>query len=220
MYQIIIDGPSGSGKTSVGRRVADILGILFFDSDILKGAIAVACVSSGVNPTIEEDVKKVIMNNKFNFKRTDSGMDILLNGNNIVPQLRNRLVISASYSLAHLKIVGDFILYLQNELAKTNTIVIEGLNAAKSFPNAQFKFFLNADADVRAKRKLLGLNEQGIYNVTYDQILLDIIESDRSVFVGEASKIEIAKDAVVIDTTFNTIAETADEIAEVVRKNL
>jgi len=223
MYQIIIDGPSGSGKTSVGKRVADALNVLFFDSDVLKGAIAVACVGSGLNPTIEEDVKRVIAENKFQFKRGQgehATMDILLNGRSVLPQLKSRIIIGASYSLSKLQIVAKFLNYLQHEFAKTDTLVIEGVNASKNFPHARFKFFLMADASIRAKRELESLNEEGIYSVTYDQILIDVLDSDRSMFVGEASSMEIAKDAIVIDTTSNSIAETAFEIVEIVRKNI
>jgi len=221
MYQIIIDGPSGSGKTTIAKKVSEILGVLFFDSDILKTAIAVASLKKGVNPTDERGIKDMIKRNKFELQLThQNSVTVSLNGELIQPeQLKNKLVAANLYNISKLKCVDEYILATEFELSKMKTIIIASINATKLFPDAKFKFFLTSDSTTRARRKLDDLHNRGIYNISYDQMLEDVINSDKFMFNGEASGIEINKDAKVIDTTLKTQIEVANEIVNFIRKN-
>lgn len=220
MYQIVIDGPSGSGKTTIARKVSEVMGILFFDSDIMKTAIAVASLKKGVNPTDERGIKEMIKRNKFELLLNhQNSIAVSLNGEVIRPdQLKNKLVAANQYSISKLKCVDEYIAATEVELSKMKTIIIASMNATKMFPDAKFKFFLTSDSTTRARRKLDDLHKQGIYNISYDQMLDDIITSDKFMFNGEASGIEINKDAKVIDTTLKTQIEVANEIVDFIRK--
>ncbi|MDR0850442.1 MAG: (d)CMP kinase [Christensenellaceae bacterium] len=221
MYQIVIDGPSGSGKTTIARKVSEILGVLFFDSDILKTAIAVCSLKKGVNPTDEKGIKDMIKRNKFELLLNhQNSISVSLNGETIQPeQLKNKLVAANQYNISKLKCVEEYILATETELSRMKTIIIASMNATKLFTNANFKFFLTSDSTTRARRKLDELHGRGIYNISYDQMLDEIINSDKYMFNGEASGVEINKDAKVIDTTLKTQIEVANEIVDFIRKN-
>lgn len=219
MFQITIDGPTGSGKTSVAKKVAEMLGIMYFDADLLTSAIALKCVQSGANPTTESEVKEVLDNNNFELAMFGSTRIVKVNNENVTGYLRNQLVVRGQYSVSKLPCVLDYISKKQQEMAASQSVVVDGFNTAKTvFPQAKYKFFLDADVDVRAKRKYDNLVSNGVNNMTFDQVYDDILDTDRNVFVGEASKMSFGEDAHIIDTSENTATDTANIICDIVRK--
>ncbi len=220
MYQITIDGLSGSGKSSVAKGVAESLNILFFNSDLFKDAIALTCIQRGINPTDEDDINDIIENNKFEYIFRDSNSIVLVNGNNVMNMLNNRLIAKVSYELSKSNAVNNFILKKQREVAGENSLVVEGFNSSKMvFPNAKFKFFLNADLETRARRRYEALTNKGV-RVSYDDVLNDTIDYDRAMFSGEMSKVDISKEAFIIDTTNRTAIESVNIIYNIVKKGI
>lgn len=219
MFQITIDGPTGSGKTSVAKKVAEMLNILYFDADLLTSVIALKCVENGVNPTIDDDVDGVLKKYSFDLINRDNRIFATVNGAITMHNLNNMLVVRSQYSIAKLPCIRKFIAKKQQEIATKYTVIIDGFNTAEEiFPNAKFKFFFNADLDVRAKRKYDGLISKGV-DITLDQVTNDILDVDRSSFVGETSKLSIGEDSHIIDTTYNTPTETAEIICDIIRKS-
>lgn len=220
MYQITIDGLSGSGKSSVAKGVAESLNILFFNSDLFKDAIALTCIQRGINPTDEDDIKDLIESNKFEYIVRDSNSIVLVNGNNVMNMLNNRLIAKVSYELSKSSAVNDFILKKQLEVSRENSLVVEGFNSSKTvFPNSKFKFFLNADLETRARRRYEALINKGV-RVTYDDVLNNTIDYDRAMFSGEMSKVDINKEAFIIDTTNKTAIESVNIIYGIVKKGI
>lgn len=220
MYQITIDGLSGSGKSSVAKGVAESLNILFFNSDLFKDAIALTCIQRGINPTDEDDIKDLIESNKFEYIVRDSNSIVLVNGNNVMNMLNNRLIAKVSYELSKSSAVNDFILKKQLEVSRENSLVVEGFNSSKTvFPNSKFKFFLNADLETRARRRYEALINKGV-RVTFDDVLNNTIDYDRAMFSGEMSKVDINKEAFIIDTTNKTAIESVNIIYGIVKKGI
>lgn len=219
MFQITIDGPSGSGKSSIARKVAQELDVLNFDADLLTAAIAFLCFRKSVNPTIPEDVQNVIKNNKIEIINNWGTMQIVVNGENITRQLSNRIIKKTQYVISKYSFIKKFIEDLEKELATRESVIVEGFNAGQTlFPHAKYKFFLNADVEVRARRRYENLMANGVY-VDYDVLLNETLESDRSMYAGEMMKIGVGKDSIFIDTTNTKETEVCEKICKIIKGN-
>ena len=81
-----------------------------------------------------------------------------------------------------------------------------------------YKFFLTADVETRVQRKLSALREKNIYDVTYEEILSDTLDSDNNFYIGETSKVKYSDDLNMIDTTVLSIPEIVDKICNKIIK--
>ncbi len=218
MYQITIDGLSGSGKSSVARKVAENLGIIYFDNDLATAAIAVICLRNNISPTSENELLDFLQTADVKITGLGKDTEVFINGENVTNLIRNHIVANCRYKLSKQVVIEKFMRILQLKCAKDNDVVVEGYNSGTTlFPRAKFKFFLTADADVRAHRKYEALLESGVSDYKYEDILRDTEESDSRSFNGEMSKVNISEDTHFIDTSDNTENETADEICKIIR---
>lgn len=219
MFQITIDGPSGSGKSSIARKVAQELDILNFDADLITAAIAFLCFRKNVNPTIPEDVQAVIKNNKIEVTSNFGTMQVVVNGENITRQLANKILKRGQYTISKYGFVKKFIEALEKDLATKASIIVEGFNAGQElFPHAKYKFFLNADVEVRARRRYENLMANGVY-IDYEKLLDETLESDRSMYAGEMIKIGVGRDSIFIDTTDTKETEVCKKICKIIKGN-
>lgn len=218
MYQITIDGLSGSGKSSVARKVAQNLEIIYFDNDIATAAIAVICLRKNISPTSEDQLLDFLRD--VDIKLTGYGKDaeVIINGENVTNLINNSIVANCSYKLSRQPVIEKFMRILQLKCAQSHDVVVEGVNSGTTlFPKAKYKFFLTADADVRARRKHEALLDRGVNDYKYEDILKDTEEADSQSFKGEMSKINISEDTHFIDTSDNTENDTADEICKIIK---
>ncbi len=218
MYQITIDGLSGSGKSSVARKVAENLGILYFDNDIATSAIAVICLRNNISPTSENELLNFLKDTEIQIKGLGKDTTVIINGEDVTNLIRNHIVANCRYKLSRQPVIEKFMRILQLKSAQYNDIVVEGYNSGTTlFPKAKFKFFLTATASVRASRKLEALVESGVTNYSFEEILQDTEASDGQYFNGEMSKINVSEDTHFIDTSDNTENDTAKEICDIIK---
>ena len=131
--------------------------------------------------------------------------------------LGHRMVVQSFYAISGLKCVKEYIAKMQEEIIKNGSAIIEGLDIGDVDINKiKYKFFLTADIEQRVQRKLAGLREKNIYDITYEQLLNDTIESDNNSYVGEVSKIKLSQDINMIDTTDKTVEQIIEEITKIV----
>ncbi len=220
MFQITIDGLSGSGKSSVARKVAEELQIIYFDIDLATAAIAALCTRNSINPTSEDKVLDLLRTVDIKIDGYGKETSVTINGENVTKLIKNPVIASCAYKLSHQPVIEKFMRILQLKAAQNHDVVVEGYNSGSTlFPKAKYKFFLTADATVRAERKLESLIENGIRDYKYEEILKDTEETDGMYFNGEMSKINIPEDTHFIDTSTNTENDTAKEICDLVRGN-
>lgn len=217
MVHITIDGLSGTGKSTVCKRLSRKLGILYVDPNNIVNAISLKCVQKSVNPTSENDVGNLLQQTKIEFDFSPMGTIVKLDGVNVNNMLGHRMVSQSFYAISGLKCVKEYIAKMQEEIMKTTSAIIEGLDVGDVDINKiKYKFFLTADIEQRVQRKLAALKEKNIYDITYEQLLNDTIESDNNSYVGEMSKIKLSQEIVMIDTTDKTVEDVVAEITKVV----
>ena len=218
MYQITIDGLSGSGKSSVARKVAENLEIIYFDNDIATAAIAVICLRNNISPTSEDQLLDFLRTAEIKLTGYGKDAEVMINGEDVTNLIKNSIVANCRYKLSKQPVIEKFMRILQLKCAQNNDVVVEGFNSGSTlFPRAKYKFFLTADASVRAQRKYDALVESGVHDYKYEDILKDTELSDSQSFNGEMSKVNISEDTHFIDTSRNTENDTADEICKIIR---
>ncbi len=217
MYQITVDGVTGAGKTTVCQKVAQNLGIVYYNTDLAKSAIALHCVENQINPTNAEKVLDLLRDIKIDIKQTENNTVVMLNDRDVTRLIKNPMVVNAAYALSKLDYITSYLKILQLQAAKEGDIVVEGFDTGVTmFPGARFKFFLTATAEIRAERKYASLSEAGV-NITYDEVLSTTLDSDKSNFKGEMSQIKIPEDCIFIDTSDQSEVETAQQITDIVK---
>ena len=206
---IAMDGPAGSGKSTVARRVAEKLGLLYLDSGAMYRAVTLLALQEELaadSPKLIERVKAC----RIEF--TDNGRTILLDTEDVSVQIRTLAVNKLVADVAKIPEIRREIVKHQQRIGAEGSIIAEGRDLTTIvFPNADFKFYLDASVTERAKRRLAELQAQS-ENATLAAVEAEIRERDEKDTTREHSPLRTADDAVIVDTTDKTIEEVVDLI--------
>lgn len=208
---IAIDGPAGAGKSTVSRGLAKALGFLFLDTGAMYRAVALKVLESGADPHSETQCRAVAERHRLSF---DSAGKILIDGTPGEPDVRSTRVEEIVSAVSAHPRVRAVIVARQREIANVAPgVVAEGRDTTTVvFPDATLKFFLNASASERARRKALQVgtpHEQA--RIEQDLHRRDTLDSTR-----EHSPLLRAADARVIETDGHTPEQViADMLAHV-----
>lgn len=219
MKIIAIDGPSGAGKSTVARAVASRLGYLYLDTGALYRAVGLYILRSGI-PTKDEDlVKEALPNIDLKIALDESGQKIWLNDEDVTGKIRTNEVSMAASDVSSLPAVRAFLLNLQRDTAKRQSVVLDGRDIGTVvFPDADVKIFLTAKEQVRAKRRYDELKEKG-EDISFQQVLDDLHERDFNDSHRKVAPLKKAKDAAEVDSSNWTIEETVDYIQRRIEKH-
>ncbi len=205
---IAIDGPAGSGKTTTARALAKRLGIFYLDTGATYRALTYAALAAGIDVSDGARLKELAKNLALRLESDE----VYLGSANITAAIRQpRIDKSISAVVAHPG-VRRVMVRLQRQLASGRDCVVEGRDTTSVvFPDAAYKFFLDADPQKRAYRRFRELRDRA-FEIDLKEVETDLLRrdtADRTRAVGPLVK---GPDAVVIDTTDLTIKETVDEI--------
>ena len=206
---IAMDGPAGSGKSTVARRVAEKLGLLYLDSGAMYRAVTLLALQE----ELAADSPKLIARVKAcHIEFTDNGRTILLDTEDVSVQIRTPAVNRLVADVAKIPEIRREIVKHQQRIGAEGRIIAEGRDLTTIvFPNADFKFYLDASVTERAKRRRAELRAQS-ENATLAAVEAEIRERDEKDTTREHSPLRTADDAVILDTTDKTIEEVVDLI--------
>ena len=206
---IAMDGPAGSGKSTVARRIAEKLGLLYLDSGAMYRAVTVLALQEGLAADSSELIDRV---KACHIEFTDNGRTILLDAEDVSVEIRTPPVNRLVADVAKIPEIRREIVKHQQRIGDAGNIIAEGRDLTTIvFPNADFKFYLDASVTERAKRRLAELRAQN-ENATLTAVETEIRERDEKDITREHSPLRAADDAVVVDTTDKTIEEVVDFI--------
>ena len=212
---ITIDGPSGAGKTTVSRILADRLGYRYIDTGALYRGVALAAVSSGLNPDDDNGLEKLCNTLKISFVLDKKGLRIILNDSDITDQIRTPEITMFASAVSARPVVRSFLLNLQRDLGRKKGVVFEGRDMGTVvFPSADVKFFLDASPKIRAKRRykeLKSINPQPLEAVERDMDRRDKDDSTR-----DLAPLKPAEDAIRIDSTDISIETVVKRMATII----
>lgn len=215
---ITIDGPSGVGKSTVSKSVARKLGFTYLDTGAMYRAVALQVKRESVDPGDEKRLKSLLDNTEIRLVRNNNGeLVILLNNEDVTGLIRTPEVSKLSSDVATKRAVRVKLVELQQEIGKTGNIVAEGRDMGTYvFPDAAFKFYLDASLDERARRRWKQLEESG-GGGDIESVKNEIIKRDAQDMERSESPLHPAVNAVIIDTTNLTSDEVTDRIIKEVQ---
>ncbi len=216
--KVAIDGPAGAGKSSVARAVADLLGFLYVDTGALYRAAALYAIRKGVNPGDAEHVLPLLAEMKPELCYRDGEQCVFLDGENVSALIRTEEVSAGASAISAIPEVREFLFHLQRDIAEKNDVVMDGRDIGTVvLPDAEIKIFLTAEPEIRAKRRMLQLEEKGIH-ADYGDVLADIRRRDWNDSHRAAAPLKMADGAVLLDSSFLSERETALRAIELIRK--
>ena len=201
---IAIDGPSGAGKSTLGRMLARELGLLYIDTGSMYRAVALAVIESTISETDDVAVGLLAQRIDIDLAGEPDSLRVTLDGRDVSDRIRGEDVTSMSSIISTIPAVRRAMVERQRELGKRGAVMNGRDIGTVVFPDADVKFFLDAEPEERAERRLA---EEREYNsaATYKQTLIDINERDRRDTTRADSPLVAAEDAIVIDSTGQTI---------------
>ena len=218
---IAIDGFSSTGKSSISKVVADTLGLIHIDTGAMYRAITLFGLRNFKNEKQEIDLPKLLQNlNEISleFRENSGKLEIYLNGENVSKEIRTTEVSDNVSFIAKQPEVRERLVVLQRDIAEKQGVIMDGRDIGTVvLPNADYKFFLTASADERARRRFLELQSLGI-ETTIEEVKQNLIQRDRIDSEREISPLKQAEDAILIDNTNLNKEETIDLILSYIKK--
>ena len=151
---IAIDGPAGVGKSTVAKLLAARLGCLYLDTGALYRAVAWKTLQSGLRPTDHEQVVTLLSSTSLHMQFQNGAMKVLVDGIDVTGELRTPDVTAAASMVSAIPRVREWLLPIQRQIGQRGSVVAEGRDiGTRVFPNAAYKFFLDADANIRVERR-------------------------------------------------------------------
>ncbi len=213
---IAVDGPSGSGKSSISKESANRLGFNFLDTGAMYRSVTWFCVTENL---IEEDLIIERINNK-DFKldiSTDPLKDqVKVNDEDVSKIIREDEITSQVSHFAAMPKIRQFLVSKQRELVKASNsgIIVEGRDIGSVvLPEADFKIFITANDDVRAKRRAIQIDSNE-NDVLVAQRKRDLLDSSRKV-----SPLVIPDGAVILDNSDLDFEQSVEKFIEIVSAN-
>ncbi len=212
---IAIDGPSGSGKSTTARLLAQYLNITHIDTGAMYRVITWGLKKNNIDFNDSSEVKSFLEKVDISYKNAN---EIFLDEELISSEIRKKEITSSVSLVSALVEVRKFLVNFQRKIGKEIDCVIEGRDIGSVvFPNADFKFFLTADIEVRALRRQVDLKNIG-EDSSIDEIKASIQERDFIDSTREVSPLIRSLDAIEIDSTDLTINEQIEKIISIIKR--
>jgi cytidylate kinase len=210
---IAVDGPAGAGKSTISKKVAEILKIEYIDTGAMYRALTLKAIENGIDSMDTKNILKLINSTSIYFKNNH----IYLDGTRVDKNIRENMINNNVSNIAKIKEVRKKMVNKQQELAKKTSLIMDGRDIGTIvLPNADFKFFITASVEERARRRYKELMEKGEKNISYEQTLLEIKKRDNIDSTREIAPLKKATDAYEIDTTNKSIEECVNEIINII----
>ncbi len=214
IYQIAVDGPSGAGKSTVAKALADILNIDYVDTGAMYRAVALKILNTGTNPENPDDLLRLLRSTTVDF----SGGKTILDGTDVSDLIRTPQVSKMASDASAIAAVREKLVRLQQEMGRKRSVILDGRDIGTNvFPEAKYKFFINASLDERTRRRWSELKEKG-QDIEFLTVRSQIAERDYNDSHREINPLMKAPDAVEIDTTDMTVKQVVNTILEFMDK--
>ena len=219
-FNIALDGPAGSGKSTVSKIIAKKLNILCLDTGAMYRACGLKCALNNVSPENEKDVEELLQNTQITVGYENGVQITYLDGKDVSSDIRKPEISMLASAVSALPYVRTKMVEAQRDIAKARSCVLDGRDIGSNvLPDAEFKFFLTAKPEVRAKRRADENSVKG-FSQPYEEILADIIKRDEQDINREVAPLIKAKDAVEIDSSNMSIEEVVNLILNKIQEKI
>jgi cytidylate kinase len=212
---VAIDGPAGSGKGTITKLVAEELNLVYIDSGATYRCVALACLRNNIK--LEEKDKIIELTKSLDIDFDINGKTYL-NKEDVSNLIRTPEVTNIVSQISSIIEVREILVDLQRKMANNKNVIMEGRDITTVvFPNADYKFYLDASVEERANRRFIQNKEMGI-NTSLEEIIENIKMRDYNDMHKPVGSLMRTDDQIYIDSTNMTIDEVVNKIIEVIKE--
>lgn len=218
---IAIDGPAGAGKSTISKILSARLGYMYIDTGAMYRAAALYAIERGINIKTDRDkLLKVLGDIDIDLHYKGGVQKVLLCGEDVSQRIRENDVSIGSSDIAVIPEVRKMLVDIQRNLANNNNVIMDGRDIGTHvLPNADLKLFLTASVDDRAERRYKEMLEKGM-KADFKEIRASILYRDKNDSERKTSPLKQADDALLVDTTGNTLEQSVEKIYGIIMKNI
>ncbi len=217
MISIAIDGPSGAGKSTISRKAAEKFGFIYVDTGAIYRTIGLASKNHGVSLDDKAAVIDMLPKLQIELRYNESGeQHMYLDGADVSRDIRLPEVSMLASGVSAIPEVRAFLVDMQRNMAKKHDVIMDGRDIGTVIlPDADLKIFLTADVEDRARRRYEELLAKGI-DKPFDEVLDEMKRRDEQDSLRAAAPLKAADDAVLLDTSGNTLEESVTAVCRLI----
>jgi len=210
---IAIDGPAGSGKGTLAKALSEKFNLVNIDTGATYRCVALKTLRNNISLDETDKIIEISKNIDIDLK---SDGTVLMDGENVTKEIRSKEVTSIVSPLSSIVEVRKNMVDVQRKIAEGKNVVMEGRDITTVvFPNAKYKFYLDASIESRAQRRFKENQEKGI-DMTYEEVYDNISKRDYNDMHKEVGSLTRTDDQIYIDTTNITVEEEVEIIGNIV----
>ena len=210
---VAIDGPAGSGKGTLAKALAEKLNLVNIDTGATYRCVALKTLRNNID--IEDTNKIIEISRNINIDLKQDGT-VLMDGEDVTKEIRSKEVTQIVSPISSIVEVRKNMVDIQRKIAEGKDVVMEGRDITTVvFPNAKYKFYLDAELETRAKRRYKENQEKGI-DMTYEEIYENIKKRDYNDMHKEVGSLTRTEEQIYIDTTNLTVEEEVEIIEKII----
>ena len=213
---IAIDGPSGAGKSTAARALAKRLGYIYIDTGAMYRTVALTAKAKAIAVEDESALSRLASMLHITFIMVGEETHVLCNEEDVTEAIRSPEISLLASEISKRKGVREALVRMQRRMGRGGGVILEGRDIGSVvFPNADVKFYLDAEIEERAKRRFNELREKGIRG-NFKKTLREVMQRDDSDMHRTHSPLKKAIDAALIDSTLRSVEEVVKEMAQIV----
>jgi cytidylate kinase len=215
---VTIDGPAGAGKTTVSKLLAQRLHYKYIDTGALYRGVALAARKQAIASDDDAALGKLCAQLKLQLVRKDGALRLISDGTDITDAIREPEITMLASAVSARPVVRKYLLDVQRALGRDKGAVFEGRDMGTVvFPEADVKFFLDADEKARAHRRYLELKSKTALSL--EEVRRDLHQRDTNDSSRSLAPLRPAEDAIVVDSTDRSIDEVIETMLAHIRKS-
>jgi len=216
---VTVDGPAGAGKSTIAKELAKRLGYSYIDTGAMYRALTFKAMRLNIDLNDEQKLVELAQQTNIDLINSRNGMVVNLDGQDVSSEIRSVEVTNNTFYIARAPRVRQIMVKWQRAMGLRKNIVVEGRDVGTVvFPNANYKFYLDADLDERSNRRIKELREKGKI-VEAETLKEEMKQRDHKDLNREVGPLKRADDAILIDSTNLTIEQVVEKILTFIVNN-
>lgn len=219
-FQVAIDGPASAGKSTIAKILATKLNYVYVDTGAMYRIITLAAKKNGIAYNDEEKIKNLLSQTEIRFEPSTPVQRVFLNDTDVTEEIRSAEVTNNVSVVASFADVRSNLVNRQREIANNNSVIMDGRDIGTTvLPEADVKIFLVASVDERAQRRYKENVAKGM-TTDLETLKREIEARDYKDSHRQISPLTQAKDAILVDTTGQSIDDVVAKIANIIENNI